>query len=162
MSKQSERERLESYQRDCHWVGRTMSPLRGTLKLPEYGTPPPEKPWKLRMTWARDEEERELSLEEKFVLPYLTPEMATHVRDWRCGLEPCTWRRVAELAYEKWDRPEWLVNGHPAYGEALCRLSAAILGEDPNGEEWNKGPEVASPLEAELLRRAREDDPLDL
>lgn len=137
MSKQSEKERLERYQEACYWVGRTMSPLRGTLKLPEYGAPP-QGPWGLRVFWVRGEEVHELEPEEKIVLPYLTPDRASHVRDWRCGLEPCTWRRVAELAYEKWDHPDWLVNGHPAYGKALCRLSAAILGEDPNGEAWHK------------------------
>jgi len=154
VSKQNEKERLERYQQDCLWVGRMMSPLRGTIH-------PPQEPWKLQVTWVQGKEKHELSLEEKTILPHLTPEMASHVRDWRCGLEPCTWRRVSELAYEKWDQPNWVVQGHPAYGEALCKLSAAILGEDPNGEAWNKGPEVESPLEDELLRRAREDDPLD-
>lgn len=43
MSSQSEKERLERYHQDCLWVGRTMSPLRGTLRPPLQGEPPPPK-----------------------------------------------------------------------------------------------------------------------
>ena len=131
-SHQSEKERLEEYHRSCYWVGRNTSPLRGTQNL-----------------------NRRPSIQD-VLRPHLTEERAKQIRDWRCGLEPCSWKRVAELAYEKWDRPEWVV-AHPFYGEALCKLSAIILGEDPEGELWNNCPGTDSLLEEILLKRAKKD-----
>jgi len=129
-------EKEQRYYEACHWVGRQMSPLRGTERPPLAGSPPPKKPWRLMTAWTNGDGTFEhLTLEEGHVVPHLTKEMALQVRDWRCGIEPCTSHRVAELAYEKWDHPDWL-KATGRYGDALCRISAGLLGEDPYGEPW--------------------------
>lgn len=130
----NESERLARYYEDCLWVGRAMSPLRN-LRVPSKGCKLKTKDG--QAVWVLEGKECKLTLEEEIILPHLTTEKAAQVRNWRCGIESCSWRKVADLAYEKWDHPDWMVESHQAYGEALCRLSAALLGEDPNSWDLN-------------------------
>jgi hypothetical protein len=71
------------------------------------------------------------------VTPYVTLERAQQIRGWRCSEPMATWRKVAELAYEAWGKPEWLSSGHQLYGIALCEASAKLLGEDAYQDPWN-------------------------
>lgn len=63
----------------------------------------------------------------------VTWDVAQTVRRWRVE-EDHTWRGVAECADEAWGTD---THGNQIFGEALCRESAWLLGEDPSREPWN-------------------------
>lgn len=72
---------------------------------------------------------------EETVQKFLTPEKARVVRVLRADFE-CTWRSVAARVFYIYP-DSGVVDGHQLYGEALCRLSALLLNEDPEDEPWN-------------------------
>lgn len=68
---------------------------------------------------------------------YLRPDnfdgiRAQQVRTW-CAAGN-SWRAIAELADDTWN---FDTNGNQLFGRELCRVGAALLGEDPESEPWN-------------------------
>jgi hypothetical protein len=70
----------------------------------------------------------------------LTQEQAQFVRDLRVA-KGCTWRRVAELCYERKDfidrLGEWGPPSNQLMGIELCERAAKMFNEDPMAEPWN-------------------------
>ncbi|WP_037601147.1 hypothetical protein [Streptacidiphilus rugosus] len=60
-------------------------------------------------------------------------ETALQIRTWRVD-EEYSWRAVAQAASELWGSD---FGSNQLYGQDLCAVAAALLGEDPDREPWN-------------------------
>lgn len=66
---------------------------------------------------------------------YLREGREYDVREWRVT-QGCTWRRVAELAYEAWGG-NWHPPSNQLVGMAICKWAAQKYGQDYMGGPWN-------------------------
>ena len=63
----------------------------------------------------------------------VTQPVARRVRMWRVDQDE-TWRSIASLADAEWGTQ---FGTNQLFGRDLCRVSAEVLGEDPDDEPWN-------------------------
>jgi len=68
---------------------------------------------------------------------FVTLKRAKRIRHWRVN-QGCTWRKVANNAYEQWAEIEdWSPPNNQIIGMELCKIAAKMLKEDPSTYPWN-------------------------